>query len=250
MTTKSNSEVSIVEIERVNLVKPLIISGFVGAGLVGGIAATHIVEQLKMKEIAHIRSRHMPSAAVFIDGKLRYPFRIYSNTEGNLCVIVSEIPIRSEGINPIASKLLDWVEKKGATEFVVLEGVSVKKILKDRQSYCVAELEKRHECEKKGIKILSEGIIHGIAGGLLNECLTRKITGLALMTPTVKFMPDPEGAAILISTLNDLYDLKIKIDELSKSGDKIKQKLQEVSNDHQKMINAEEKRGSAEWLYT
>ncbi len=242
-------EVKIVETEKVKLRKPLVILGFAGAGLVGGIAVTHIIDQLKMKKIAHVRSRYMPPAVVFMDGELRHPFRIYSDKEGRLCAIVCEIPLRSDGLYPIASVLLDWIEEKGVEELVILEGFAVRKIPKERKSFCAAEPEKRKECEEKGVKMISAGIIRGIAGSILNECLTRKITGVAFLVPAVAFIPDPEGGAVLIQALNNIYGLNIDTQELLKKAEEIKQKLKEVARRHQRMRQAEEKRGVPEKIY-
>lgn len=242
-------EVNIVETEKAELKEPLVVLGFAGPGLVGGIAVSHIIDQLKMKKIAHVRSRYMPPAVVFMDGQLRHPFRIYSDKEGKLCAIVCEIPLRSDGLYPIASTLLDWAEEKGVKEIVVLEGAPVRGIPKKRKSFCAAEPERRKECEEKGVKMVSAGIISGIAGSILSECLTRKITGVAFLTPAVVFMPDPEGAAILIDALNNVYGLEVDTKELLNKAEEIKQKLKEVAQRHQRMRKAEEKRGIPEKIY-
>lgn len=242
-------EVNIVETEKAELKEPLVILGFAGAGLVGGIAVSHIIDQLKMKKIAHVQSRYMPPAVVFMDGQLRHPFRIYSNDEGKLCGIICEIPLRSDGLYQIASSLLDWVDEKGVKELVVLEGIPVRGIPKKRKAFCAAEPEKRKECEEKGVKMISAGIISGIVGTILNECLTRKITGVAFLAPAVAFMPDPEGAAVLIDTLNNVYDLKVETEPLLKKAEEIKQKLKEVAKRHRRMRKAEEKRGVPENIY-
>lgn len=250
MSRKSGiSEVNVVETEKPELKKPLVILGFAGAGLVGGIAVTHIIDQLKMEKIAHVRSRYMPPAVVFMDGELRHPFRIYSGKEGKLCAIVCEIPLRSDGLYPIASTLLDWAEEKGVSELVVLEGAPVRGIPKKRKAFCAAEPEKRKECEEKGVKMIQAGIIRGIAGSILNECLARRITGVAFLTPAVAFMPDPEGAAVLIEALNNVYDLKVNTKELLSKAEEIKQKLKEVAERHRRMRKAEEKRGIPEKIY-
>jgi uncharacterized protein len=238
-----------VETRKSELREPLIISGFAGAGLVGGIAVTHIIEQLKMKEIAHLRSKYMPPAVVFMNGKLRNPFRIYSSEDGKLCAIICELPIRSNGLYLIASRLLDWAEEKRVKELVVLDGIAIRGIPKERKSYCAAEPEKRKACERKGVKMLSAGIISGIAGSILNECLTRKITGLALLTPAVAFMPDPEGAAELIEALNKIYDLKVDTVGLTEKAQEIRQRLKEVAKRHQRMRKAEERSGIPESIY-
>jgi len=55
---------------------------------------------------------------------------------------------------------------------------------------------------------MPRGVIGGIAGGILNECWTRKITGVAFLTPAIAFAPDPEGAVALIEVINRVYALK------------------------------------------
>lgn len=249
MTGKESPGTRIIQTVEAELKRPLVIVGFAGAGLVGGIAVSHIIDQLKMKEIAHLRSQFMPPAVVFMDGKLRHPFRIHSNREGDLCVIVCEIPLRSYGIYPIASALLDWVEEKKVKELIVLDGVAVRGIPKERRSFCVAEPEKLNDCKEKGVKSARAGIIHGIAGAILNECLTRKTTGVAFLVPAIAFMPDPEGAASLIETINRVYDLSIDTKTLLKKAEEIKQKLKEVAKRHQKIKKAEEKIGNSDEYY-
>jgi uncharacterized protein len=196
-----------------------------------------------MERIAHVSSRYLPPAVVFMDGKLRHPFRIYSDKEGKLCAIICEIPLPSDSSYPIAYKLLDWAEEKGVKELVVLEGIPVKGIPKERKPFCAAEPEKVKECQEKGVKMIKTGIISGIAGSILNECLTRKIIGLVFLTPAITYIPDPEGAAILIKALNNIYDLKIDIENLLKRGKEIKQKLKEVAKRHQRIRRAEERTG-------
>lgn len=250
MSRKSAThEVVVVETEKTEVNKPLLVLGFAGAGLVGGIAVTHIINQLKMKKIAHVRCRYLPPAAVFVDGILRHPMRIYVGMKGELCAVVSEISLPSDGAFPVAQALLDWADEKEISEVVILEGIPVQKLPEKRQSFCVAEPEKIQECVDKGVKMLSAGFIGGIAGSILNECLTRKIVGLAFLTPTIASLPDPEGAASLIQALNKVYDLKISTTELLKEASEIRGKLREIAERHRKMRRAEEKRGIPERMY-
>ena len=242
-------DVDIVETRMIELKEPLVVLGFAGAGLVGGIAVTHIIDQLRMKEFAHVRSRFLPPSVVFMNGELRHPFRIYAGKNGRLCAIVCEIPLYSEGLYAIASALLSWAEQKGVKELVVLEGIAVQGMPKERRAFCATEPEKSRECEKKGVKMLRAGIIHGIAGSILNECLTRKITGVVFLTPAVAFIPDPKGAAELVQTLDKVYGLKIDTKALLDSAEEIREKLKEVAERHQKMRKAEERSGIPESIY-
>jgi uncharacterized protein len=243
-------EPRIVETQEVKLKEPLTIFGFAGPGLVGGIAVMHIKDALKMNEIAHVRSKDIPPAVIFLNGELRYPFRIYANKPGNLCCVVSELPFASDALYPLASTLLDWTEKYGVKESVVLEGIPLRGIPKQRQVFCAAETEKRNECENKGIEMVQNGMIGGIAGAILNQSLARKITGLAFLTPTISFMPDPEGAAMLIQALNKVYALDINTDTLVERAEKIKKELREIAQRRQSMAKSEEKRGISQRYYT
>ncbi|MFW6117354.1 MAG: proteasome assembly chaperone family protein [Thermoproteota archaeon] len=242
-------EVKVVETEEVEMNEPLVILGFAGSGLVGGIAVSHIIDQLDMQEIAHVKSMYMPPAVVFMEGKLRHPFRIYSDEEGKLAAVVCEVPLRSDGSYPIASALLDWIEEKDVRELVILEGAPVRGIPKKRKAFCAAEPEKTKECEEKGIEMTSAGVIRGIAGSILNECLTRKITGIAFLVPAVAFMPDPEGAATLIETLNQVYDMDLNTQGLLEKAEEIKHKLKEIAKRRQRMRQAEKEKGIPEGSY-
>ena len=86
-----------------------------------------MIDKLKMEEIAYLRSRHLPPSTVFMQGRLRHPFRLYSNNDGTICAIICEITLRAEGLYDVVSAILDWAEKKGSNEIIVLDGVADKK---------------------------------------------------------------------------------------------------------------------------
>ncbi len=119
-------EAEVYEIKKIKLNSPIILAGFVGAGLAGTISLGYIIEKLKMKEIGYMRSKYLPPATVFIQGRLRHPFRFYSNKGGTICAIICEITLQFEGLYSIASAILDWSEKNGSDEIVVLDGVPSK----------------------------------------------------------------------------------------------------------------------------
>ena len=106
-------EAEIFEIKKIELKSPIIFAGFVGAGLVGPLAINHIITELKMTEIAVMRSKYLPPSTVFMRGRLRHPFRFYANPEGTICAIICEITLRMEGLYSLVSSILDWAENNG-----------------------------------------------------------------------------------------------------------------------------------------
>ena len=61
---------------------PIIIAGFPGAGLVGSISTSYIINKLHMNQIACVESEFIVPGVIYTEGKLRHPFRLYSNKEG------------------------------------------------------------------------------------------------------------------------------------------------------------------------
>jgi len=108
---KEFPEAEVFPIKKMELKSPIIFAGFVGAGLVGPLAINHIITELKMTEIAVMRSKYLPPSTVFMRGRLRHPFRFYANPEGTICAIICEITLRMEGLYTLVSSILDWAEK-------------------------------------------------------------------------------------------------------------------------------------------
>jgi len=190
------------------LSSPIIFAGFVGAGLAGPIAVGYMIEKLKMKEIGYLRSKYLPPATVFIQGRLRHPFRFYSNKSGTICAIICEITLQLEGLYTIASAILDWSEKNGSEEIIILDGVPTKED-HDQKAFCAAEEDLCRIMKDKGVSMIPQGFVTGIPGAILNECLLRKIRGLTLLVRANPQKPDPLAAATLVEAVNRVYDTGI-----------------------------------------
>ncbi len=211
---KEFPEAEVFTIKKTEFKNPIIFAGFVGAGLVGPVAINHIIKELKMTEIAVMRSKYLPPSTVFMKGRLRHPFRFYVNPEGTICAIICEITLKMEGVYSLVSSILDWAENNGSKEIVILDGIASTK--HDDKAYCAAEEDLVRTMADKDISSIPQGFITGIPGGILNECLVRKIKGLALLAKANKTEPDSGAAATLIEALNRFYEMEIDTSELQK----------------------------------
>ncbi|HIH99321.1 MAG TPA: proteasome assembly chaperone family protein [Nitrosopumilus sp.] len=229
---KKFPEAEVFQTKKVELKSPIIFAGFVGAGLVGPLAITHMITELKMVEIAVMRSKYLPPSTVFMRGRLRHPFRFYANSEGTICAIICEITLRMEGLYTLVSSILDWAEKNGSKEIVILDGVASTE--HDDKAYCAAEEDLIRTMADKDISLIPQGFITGIPGGILNECLVRKIQGLTLLAKANKTEPDSGAAATLIEALNRFYDMEINTSELKKDKDRIHSEFNELSQKYVK----------------
>ncbi len=227
MQLKQFPEAEVFEIKHSKLNNPIIFAGFVGAGLVGTLSVNQIIEKLDMKEIGYMRSKYLPPSTVFIRGRLRHPFRFYTNKGGTVCAIICEITLRMDGLFSIVAEILDWAKKKGSNEIVVLDGVASDE--HDGKAYCAAEEDLCRIMEDKEINMIPQGFITGISGGILNECLLRKIKGITLLVKANKKNTDPMAAATLVEAVNRMYDLEISTENLKIDKNKIGNDFKELS---------------------
>jgi len=224
---RQSSDDEVYEIKKTVLKSPIIFAGFVGAGLVGPISVGYVIDKLKMEEIGYLRSRHLPPSCVFMQGRLRHPFRFYANNDRTICAIICEITLPS-GLHDIVNTILDWAEKKGSHEIVILDGVASKS--HDDKAFCAAEEDLCRVMEGNDIKMIPQGFITGVAGGLLNECLVRKIQGVTLLVKANDKGPDPLASATLVEAVNRAYDMNIDTTELRKEKKRIDADFKELSN--------------------
>jgi len=222
-----SSDDEVYEIKKTVLKSPIIFAGFVGAGLVGPLSVGYVIDKLKMEEIGYLRSRHLPPSCVFMQGRLRHPFRFYANSDGTICAIICEITLPS-GLHDIVNTILDWAEKKGSHEIVILDGVA--STGHDDKAFCAAEEDLCRVMEGNDIKMIPQGFITGVAGGLLNECLVRKIQGVTLLVKANDKGPDPLAAATLVKAVNRAYDMNIDTTELRKEKKRIDADFKELSD--------------------
>ena len=227
------------EISQNKFHNPIIIAGFVGAGLVGPLSVSYIIEKLQMKLIGYMRSKYLPPSAVFINGRLRHPFRFYTNKEGTICSIICEITLGMEGLYTIIAAILDWAKEKGSNEIIILDGVASEE--HDNKAYCAAEDDLCRVMADKNINIIPHGFITGMPGGILNECLLREIQGLVLLVKANKNSVDLTAATTLVEAVNKLYETNIDTTDLKNKKEKIGIDFKELS---QKYVEHREKQSS------
>jgi uncharacterized protein len=226
---------TVVEFEKTQFHEPVVFGGFVGPGFVGLVSAGYMIEKLNLHEIAHVRSQHIPPVAVFVGAKLRHPFRIYSNDAGNIVVMICEMPVDIEGLYEISSVLLDWIEQIHAREIVILDGVGVSGVPEKREAFSVANESRMRELEQKGIRPIQSAMISGIGGSILNQCLTRKISGVSLLSTASIDFPDPGAALSLIKSINQVFGLNIATTELEQNVERLNQRLNELAGQYKKL---------------
>ncbi|MDA4130028.1 MAG: proteasome assembly chaperone family protein [Thaumarchaeota archaeon] len=225
---------TVVEFEKTEFHSPVVFGGFVGPGLVGLVSAGYMIEKLNLHEIAHVKSQHIPPVAVFVGAKLRHPFRIYSDDSGTVVVMICEMPIDIEGLYEISSVLLDWVDQIHGKEIVVLDGVGVSGMPDQRETFGVGNEDRMKELGQKGINPIRSALISGVGGSLLNQALTRRISGVSLLTTASTDFPDPGAALSMIKSINQIFGLAIETADLEQNVERLNQRLNDLAGEYKK----------------
>ncbi len=223
--------------EKIKLVKdkhPTFIVGFLGAGLVGNIVASEFIDQLKMEQIGFVNTVDLPPIAIFYDGILKHPFRLYYSSEKNLVVAQCEVPFnKSSTYQDLARLLSNWALKIGIVEVCTIQGLTGPQGTFPPENppvYVAAEKEIIDRLKtKSGVQILPRGLVLGPEAALLNEGLSNQLNCYALLVPVVQQVPSPDGASAIIHELNKIYGLELKTEKLLEDAQKIREKLMELS---------------------
>jgi uncharacterized protein len=221
--------VEIVEDRQVKFRSPIAIEGLPDVGLVGTIAASHIIEQLRLQEVAHLESESFPPIMVLHDGILKDPIRLYG-TE-SLLVLTSEVPLPVVTLHSAARVVSKWFTEKGVNLVVSLSGIPVQNRVDINKPsvYSVANgPESRDLLKKRGIKVMEEGFIAGIYALLLKEFAKNQLPAVAMLSQSFLKYPDPGAAASVISALNQLVGFKIEVKDLLEKGDEIRVKARDL----------------------
>src|SRR5918996_1054019 len=235
---------------------PILIAGFPGPGLVGSISTSYIINRLHMEQIACVESEFIVPGVIYAEGKLRHPFRLYSNDEGNVCVLVCEAPIMAHGMYSVLDTVVKWALNNEVKEVLVLDGIAVEGLPDSKRMPIILSSDgraadaanlihdddnnsnnsdvtnKEEDNDDGGSNIYpTTAFIGGIAGGILSSCLSNGIASKALLIYAARGIPDPEGAAILIESLSKITNnesLKIDTQQLRKQGASLKMRMEKI----------------------
>lgn len=205
-----------------------LINGLPDVGLVGLVAASHIVSSLKMDEIGSVESDLFPPMIVLHDGLPKSPIRLFANQ--SLVVIVAETAIPASLTRSLADAIVNWAASRNVELVISIGGMAVQ----NRQDLDVPKvfaalsdksLEKRLD---DAAEVLTEGYIVGAYGLMLRKCAEIKLPAITLLTQSFYNYPDPEAAAASVNSLNKILGLKVEVSELLQRGEEIRLRARDV----------------------
>jgi len=217
-------------IERKEIPKgAIMLFGFPDVGLVGVIAASHLIQELSLEEVAYMDSPLLPPIIVLHEGLPHSPVRIFGNH--NILLAVSETALPAELIYPVMHTLIDWGRSKGVKMMVSISGIPVpdRQDLEELKVFAAASnMETLKMVQEKGVEILREGYMVGPQAVMLQYCATLGLPALTLLAQCFFQYPDPEAAAKALEQLGSVTGIKVDVSKLLEKGEEIRLKARDM----------------------
>jgi uncharacterized protein len=200
-----------------------------------------------MEEKVHVESTLLPPIMVFHKGLPSTPMRIYGTRD--LAAVISEIAIPTKAVYPLANAIVDWAKAKKCKMMVSIGGMAVPErqdLGKPKVFAAVSSNAIMKEMSGKGIEILSEGYVVGPYAIILRRCAEKGIPAVTLLAQSFYNYPDPEAAAVALTELNKILELKVDVAELLTRGEEIRLKMRDVMRRTQMEMERMKKRQELE----
>jgi len=229
-------ETTIIVHKKVKMKKPILVEGLPGIGLVGKLAADHLIREKKAVKIASIYSPHFPHQVLMRkSGVLRMiRLKLYHipGPKNDLLVLAGDVqPVTSEAQYEVNGKILDYYQKHGGNWIITLGGYGTGKRPEFPKCFGAATHKKDIESYSKHGVVFGEtrGSIVGAAGLLLGLGRLRHMHGVCLMGETHGGFVDPKSAIVVVDTLSKVVGVNFDTKELAKKaamGEKFIKKME------------------------
>ena len=207
----------------------ILVHGMPDVGLVGVIAASHLVTEFNLAEMAYVDSEALPPVAVLHDGLPYAPMRVFGN--GDLLISISEMALPANSLQLLMSTLLEWGNSKNPKLTVSISGMPVqnRQDIETPKVFGVASNPALLKMmEDKGISVLREGYMVGPQALILRYCAEKNIPAIALLAQSFFNYPDPEAAAAALKEFANVTGKKIDVTKLSEKGEEIRLRARDV----------------------
>jgi len=214
------------------------ICGFSTVGMVGVIAASHIISSLGLSHLGTVLNTRFPAIALVHDEVPKHPVRVYQGDE--VGVFTSEIQFPAEHDVEFANTVLEWFTKGGFKHLIIVDGLVRQELEIGKGGlYGIgATKEARARLGEHDIEKIQQGVVAGIAGHLLSEGDRQGLDITALLAECNPMYPDARAAALAVEAIADLTGLEVPLSGLIEDARRIEKSVKEIFEKAQTMLPA------------
>jgi uncharacterized protein len=233
--------------------KPSVIVGVPEVGLVGTIACSFLVEQLKFESRGYIDSEFMPQVMVVHNSTPTYPIHLFG--KDGIMAIVSEVPLTPRLSLALAREVSEWARAREAKVVVGVSGIPSRKREESQGEGkpAVMGISNNSEMLKTlkplGALPLEEGIITGFYASLIKYCTLAGQANVTLLGESLLQFPDPASAASVIEVLNGMLSVKVDTQILLKESEDVRIRTRELMQQTQQTHQNAQEPGRSPTVY-
>jgi uncharacterized protein (TIGR00162 family) len=236
-----NVEVKI--LKKPKLKNAIMIEGLPGIGLVGKLAADHMLDELNAKKFAEIYSPYLPpQVSIQDDGTIQLvnnELYFWKGKENDLILFLGDF----QGITPdsqyqISERVIEIGKEFNLSKIFTLGGLGTGNIVKTPKVFGAAtDKNLVKELKKYGVIFRGGGAIFGAAGLLIGLGMRKNIPGVCLMGETHGQIIDAKSAEAVLEILTKILGIEMDMTELAKKAKETEEQMSNVS----KMLSEQKK---------
>ena len=214
-------DVEVKILEKPELKNTVLIEGLPGIGLVGKLAADHMLDKLKAKKFAEIYSPFLPpQVSIKEDGTVQLvnnEMYYWKGEKNDIILLLGDF----QGITPdsqykLSEKAIDVGIEYGLKRIFTLGGLGTGDIVRSPKVFGAASsIEQVEELKKYGVIFRGGGAIFGAAGLLVGLGMLRGIPSACLMGETHGQIIDAKSAEAVLKVLTAILGIEMDMTELA-----------------------------------
>jgi uncharacterized protein len=218
----------------VDLDEPVLVEGLPGVGLVGKIAADHIVDQFGMTHYADVDCEGLPRVAVYEADErgVVSPVRIYADETRDLLVLQSDVPVSRTVADNFAECVTEWLGETGGFP-LYLSGIAAENqdVGEVPDLFGVAAGDGGAVFDEHDIGSPPEdGVVGGPTGALLNRADRAGLDAAGLIVESDPRFPDPAAARkAIVDGVVPIASVDVDTDDLVESAEEIREQREALA---------------------
>jgi uncharacterized protein len=207
------------------------IEGFPGAGLVGPMAISYIIDKLHMKYVGYLEAKEFPPLVSVHKSEAVPPIRVYVAEKEKLVTIFAEFAITIDLVTEMSNTIYDFLKKNEVTDIYSIGGIPAQE--SSKTPYVItSNTDLSKTAQSAGLKPIEEGVATGVSALLLLKASMNGLKDTSIMVQVQQGIIDPLYAEIAVQSLNKLMNLKIDVTDLDKEAKNVEAKIRELISKH------------------
>lgn len=224
----------------IELDEPVLIEGLPGLGLVGKIAADHLVETFDMPHYASCHCEGLPEVAIYdtTGPNVEPPVRIHADESRDLLVLQSDVPISPSGATEFAACVTGWFAEVDALPLFITG--TQRRGEETTDVFGIATGEAAPRLDALDVANPPErGLVSGPTGALLYHTQRADLDSLGFVVEATPQFPDPAAAKVLLDrAIAPVADVDVDTDvlldraqEISEAIEQLAQRMQQADDE-------------------